>query len=83
MCAIQIHAMYQSKYSEFPNMNHLNYSQWRKHMEVILHAKNAFELTIGNENPSPDYQHIQLVEYHRQKGKAIAPMFESCTVSAQ
>lgn len=75
--------MYRSKYGEFPKLNHLNYSQWRKHMEVILRAEDAFELTIGNENPPPDNQRIQQAEYRRRKGKAIALIFESCTTSAQ
>jgi len=70
---IQSHAMYQSKYGEFPKLNHLNYSQWRKHMEVILRAEDAFELTIGNEQPPPDNQRIQQAEYRRQEGKEIAP----------
>ena len=53
---VQSNAMYRSKYGEFSKLNHLNYSQWRKHMEVIMRAKDAFELTIGNENASTDNQ---------------------------
>jgi len=52
-------------------------------MEVILRTEDALELTIGNENPPPDNQHIQLAEYHRRKGKAIALIFTSSTTSAQ
>ena len=48
ICSIQGQTMYRSKYGEFPKLNHLNYSQWRKHMEVILRAEDVFELTIGN-----------------------------------
>jgi len=80
---VQSNAMYRSKYGEFPKLNHLNYSQWRKHMEVILRAEDAFELTIGNENAPADNQRVQLAEYRRRKGKAIALIFGSCTTSAQ
>ena len=52
-------------------------------MEVILHAEDALELTFGNENAPPDYQQVQLTEYRRRKGKAIALIFGSCTTSAQ
>ena len=52
-------------------------------MEVILHAEDAFELTVGNENAPPDNQRVQLAEYRRRKGKAIALIFGSCTTSAQ
>jgi len=79
ICSIQSQAMYQSKYGEFSKLNHLNYSQWRKHMEVILPAEDAFELTVGNENASHDNQGAQLA----RKGKAIALIFGSCTTSAQ
>jgi len=81
--AMQSNVMYRSKYGEFPKLNQLNDSQWQKHMEVVLRAEDAFELTIRNENPPTNNQRIQLVEYHRRKGKAIALMFESCTTSAQ
>jgi len=75
--------MYRSKYGEFPKLNHLNYSQWRKHVEVILRAEDAFELTIGNENAPADNQQVRLAEYRRRKGKAIPLIFGSCTTSAQ
>jgi len=52
-------------------------------MEVILRAEDAFELTMGNENAPPDNQRVQLTEYRRRKGKAIALIFGSCTTSAQ
>ena len=82
-CGVQGQAMYRSKYGEFPKLNHWNYSQWRKHMEIILRAEDEFELTIGNENAPPDNQQVQLAEYRRRKGKAIALIFGSCTTSAQ
>jgi len=66
---IQSHAMYRSKYGEFPKLNHLNDSQLRKHMKVILRAEDAFELMIGNEQPPLDNQRIQLAEYRHRKGK--------------
>jgi len=75
--------MYWSKYGEFPKLNHLNHSQWRKHMEVILRAEDAFELIIGNENAPADNQRVELAEYHRRKGKAITLISGSCTTSAQ
>jgi len=52
-------------------------------MEVILRAEDPFELTIGNEHAPPDNQRVQLGEYRRRKGKAIALIFGSCTTSAQ
>jgi len=52
-------------------------------MEVILRAEDAFELTMGNENSPTDNQRVQLTEYRRRKGKAIALIFGSCTTSAQ
>ena len=81
--ATQSNAMYRSRYGEFPKLNDLNYSQWRKHVEVLLRAEDAFELTIGNEKPPADNQRLQLAEYCGSKGKAIDLMFESCTTSAQ
>jgi len=80
---VQPKVMYRSKYGEFPKLNHLNYSQWHKHMEVVLRAEDAFELTTGNENAPADNQRVHLREYHRRKGKAIALIFGSCTTSAQ
>ena len=74
---VQSNAMYRSKYGEFPKLNHLNYSHWRKHMEVILGAEDAFELTIGNENPPAENQRAQLAKYRRRKGKAITLIFGS------
>lgn len=45
--------MYRYKYGGFPKLNDLNYSQWHKHMEVILLAGDWFELTVRNENALP------------------------------
>ena len=81
--AVQNNSMYRSKYGEFPKLNHINYSQWRKHIEVALRAEDAFELTQGDEIPPPDHQRIQLADFRRRKGKAIALIFESCTTTAQ
>ena len=74
--------MYRSKYGEFQKLNHLNFSQWRKHIEVALRAEDAFELTLGNELPPPENQRIELADFRRRKGKAIPLIFESCTTSA-
>ena len=79
----QNNLMYRSKYGEFPKLNHINYSQWRKHIEVALRAEDAFELAQGDENPPPDNQRIQLADFRRRKGKAMALIFESCTTNAQ
>ena len=66
--ATQNNSMYRSKYGEFPKLNHINYSQWRKHNEVALRAEDAFELTQGDENPPPDNQRIQLADFWHRKG---------------
>ncbi|RPA89978.1 hypothetical protein L873DRAFT_1719870 [Choiromyces venosus 120613-1] len=80
---LQSQTMYQLKYGEFPKLNHLNYSQWHKHMELILHAEDAFEITLGNEETPPENQCIQNADFCHYKGKALALIFESCTITAQ
>ena len=75
--------MYRSKYGEVPKLNQINYSQWRKDIEVPLPAEDAFELTQGDEIPPPDHQHIQLADFRHRKGKAIALIFKCCTTIAQ
>ena len=81
--AAQNNSMYRSKYGEFPKLNHINYSQWHKYIEVALRAEDAFELTQGDEITPQHHQRIQLADFQRRKDKAIALTFESRTTTAQ